>query len=63
MSNELKPCPFCGGEAYDCKDNSYGDGLIGCAQCEIEPTVSYMSGNKNERKKAINSWNQRPETK
>ena len=57
--SELKPCPFCGGEAFDCTDNSYGDGIIGCAQCEIEPTVFYITGNQDSHKKAIDIWNER----
>tara|TARA_R110001599_G_scaffold100770_9_gene258156 strand:+ start:12224 stop:12448 length:225 start_codon:yes stop_codon:yes gene_type:complete len=52
-------CPFCGSEAYDCPDNSYGDGIIGCSQCEPEPTIAYMAGNKIEHEKAIKAWNKR----
>ena len=53
QSNELKPCPFCGGEA---KLRRYGDSAycyIECSQCEIG---AYFYDTKAE---AIAAWNRR----
>lgn len=50
--NELKPCPFCGGEA---KAFSFRDGatIVYCEDCEIEtPMFTAM-------KYAIKAWNRR----
>lgn len=64
MAEELKPCPFCGGEAIineipphthyiatfmpDCK----GECFVECSKC------SCMIG-EDTRDKAINAWNRR----
>ena len=55
----LLDCPFCGSKAYDCTDNSYGTGIIGCGQCEPEPLVLYEAGNTEDKNKAIATWNKR----
>ena len=34
MSNELKPCPFCGGKAYIAKD-IHSKVIIGCKSCDL----------------------------
>jgi len=57
--SKLLDCPFCGNKAYDCPDDSYGNGIIGCGQCEPEPLVLYKAGNKQGRDKAIEHWNKR----
>ena len=64
---ELKCCPFCGGEAFDCPDDSYGTGFIGCGgilngvyvNCVTEVWVSYESKNKDSRQEAVATWNTR----
>jgi Lar family restriction alleviation protein len=32
-TNELKPCPFCGGEAVTCRDYPAGLESVYCRQC------------------------------
>lgn len=60
---ELKPCPFCGGEAFvdvhsfwnedtqDFTDHTYG---AGCEVCLVK-TISFY----NTEKEAIEAWNRR----
>ena len=58
MSEELKPCPFCGGEA-DLINNDYvyEKWFAGChnGKCPVQPET-YIHGTKDE---AINAWNRR----
>ena len=63
MTNELKPCPFCGGEAVE--DSyitnphiTYGTGWIGCRSCRV--AMTYVKGDYG-RKLAIKAWNRRAE--
>ena len=51
MSSELKPCPFCGGEAklYD----AYGPYIVECGNCRA------ANGRFPYEKKAIEHWNTR----
>jgi hypothetical protein len=72
MSNELKPCPFCGGEAvidhYQWRDNSelpvpHDTWQIGCAK---EATKDYCCIGRlchirgyNTEGEAIAAWNRR----
>ena len=51
---ELKPCPFCGGNAFIPKSNS-GDLLpwVACIECGVE-TACYET-----LEKAIEAWNRR----
>lgn len=64
---ELKPCPFCGGEAFIIA--GYADAAIAiatCKECEAEITV-YAEDFENlydsyaARHKAIEAWNRRTE--
>lgn len=56
MTDKLKPCPFCGGQAkvslqhYDC-DNNY---VVTCINCETSGWT--VAGESN----AISWWNHRP---
>lgn len=56
MSNELKPCPFCGGEVSKLKyfNNQIHENLwqIGCDECEF-----YME--QPFEQEAIKAWNTR----
>jgi Lar family restriction alleviation protein len=52
---ELKSCPFCGGEPTVCEDDSYGDCHVGC-DCDAEPCVTRLA---NELDEAIKAWNTR----
>lgn len=47
---ELKPCPFCGGEARDGKDGEYF--LVRCTHCGAEQFSDI-------RRVAVSSWNRR----
>ena len=53
---ELKPCPFCGGEA-ELSKSSGGDWIVGCTngKCLMCP---WSFGFKT-KKEAIESWNTR----
>lgn len=59
MTNELKPCPFCGGEAYienyDPYDGYQGDlslWRIKCRKCKVEIE-------RREKEKCAAAWNRR----
>lgn len=59
MINELKPCPFCGGEA-ELIEHTYGaykDATVACKQCGIRST---LFSNDLE---AVMFWNRRAESK
>lgn len=63
MSEELKPCPFCGGEAKEGPVNINGTdssdiGWVGCQECRV--FMNYMNGERG-RKLAIEAWNTRAE--
>lgn len=62
MAEELKPCPFCGGEArrfdfdYDTDDPNFGGSMIECSHCEACTAVEF------DRKETLyDRWNNRPE--
>lgn len=59
--DELKPCPFCGGEAdsndYTTnKHMAFGEGWIGCRKCRV--FMTYVRGDYGKRI-AIRAWNRR----
>jgi Lar family restriction alleviation protein len=57
MSDDLKPCPFCGGEPFSFEDYGHSTAWeVGCSnsQCRVEPHV--WEKTKDE---AIASWNTR----
>ena len=60
MNEQLKPCPFCGGEAY-LEDNEI-DYLVVCSRCNtavIPPGEE--PGATATREEAIKAWNRRAE--
>lgn len=62
MTEKLKPCPFCGNEAYKSTTytgNSFAT-MIWCYNCNISMTkLSYNSDDCT--KEAIEAWNRRAE--
>lgn len=53
---ELKPCPFCGGEAYIVK--GFSDlHMILCEDCGSTASFQHKEG----RQEAIKAWNRRAE--
>jgi Lar family restriction alleviation protein len=61
MSDDLKPCPFCGGEPFSFEDYGHSTAWeVGCSnsQCRVEPNVW-----EKTRDEALASWNTRtPDT-
>ena len=71
--DELKPCPFCGGEAEIIKikvsfhdENNQYDGIAIRAECKTCKTTSPYKRSKihgwfkiGEKEKAIEAWNRR----
>ena len=51
MSEELKPCPFCGGEAALCRP-PFGKPYVCC-------NANFCSGPKDTEDEAIAAWNRR----
>ena len=57
---ELKPCPFCGGEAvlehdYCARGYSY----VRCGKCGVKGFMFCMKFNKSSDEEAIEAWNRR----
>ena len=58
--SELKPCPFCGGEAYmeTHRFNNLPDTFsVRCKHCKVQ-TYSFY----NTEQEALNAWNRRADT-
>jgi Lar family restriction alleviation protein len=59
---ELKPCPFCGGEAKrftigNDEPNNAGGDCIGCGQCGASSHVEF-----GRKENLVSCWNTRPES-
>ena len=55
MSEELKPCPFCGGEDVEHLPDGFGNWLVGCVTCDYR--IQCVDCTEEE---AIRYWNTRP---
>lgn len=55
--SELKPCPFCGGEAHLSDMNEYGEYLVECVNdfCNVMPSTFPF----RTEDAAIEAWNRR----
>ncbi|MEQ1977395.1 Lar family restriction alleviation protein [Xenorhabdus sp. SGI240] len=53
MTDELKPCPFCGGES-DVSEEFGGKYYVYCGDCSVEQTEP-----SETEEEAIAAWNQR----
>lgn len=57
---ELKPCPFCGGEAYTCYAiNDYNRWGVSCRGCGCTVEVEEWKGITDTSEQAIEAWNKR----
>ena len=60
MSDKLKPCPFCGGEAYYWRGNLSGLYMVGCNNGSCRGYV--MDDTKRiSLENAVEAWNTRAE--
>lgn len=59
MSDELKPCPFCGGEAraFRCEESGTFD--VQCQQCGAIPFIGSRTSEKKTMADVIAAWNTR----
>ena len=62
-SSELKPCPFCGGEAILCKELTSLDDrkavAVKCQSCGCNTGFYIVDGVNTYTQTAINAWNKR----
>ena len=60
MSDELKPCPHCGGEAEASRDDEWWC-IVGCKSCSamIEEKVAGAHARPVAIQRAIAAWNRR----
>ena len=54
MSEELKPCPFCGGNVQKVKSSGRWGWFVSCACAAVGPSA-------DSRDEAIRAWNRRLE--
>lgn len=61
MSDELKPCPFCGGEAraFRCEESGTFD--VQCQQCGAIPFIGSRTSERKTMADVISAWNARAE--
>jgi len=60
MTEKLKPCPFCGGEALLKDDLEYFGAKVICLECGATK-VLYDFSKENSIKGVIKEWNRRAE--
>lgn len=63
MTDELKACPFCGGEAQrftigDDEPNNAGGDVICCTRCQASSHVEF-----GYKENLVSRWNTRAQTK
>ena len=58
MTDELKPCPFCGSDAVHTERSYFRDVLIYCENCDAYFTVDSFYADEND---VIKAWNRRAE--
>lgn len=60
MDNELKRCPFCGGEAYYCITDVDGNeyGKVVCSKCGAQVAISDFAS-VDIKRDAYKKWNRR----
>jgi len=59
MSNEILPCPFCGGKAIaEDRSDLHSAWLIGCDRCDCVMDVYYRT-----KEEAVEAWNRRAKDK
>ena len=54
---KLKPCPFCGGEAF--KEKTVTDGSVWCSGCGAQITKSHGRYVLPGEVRAVKAWNRR----
>ena len=59
MSDELKPCPFCGGEAMAFRCEESGTFDVQCQQCGAIPFIGSRTSEKKTMADVIAAWNAR----
>lgn len=62
---ELKPCPFCGGEAEMATEHYYDDKKISyvvCKRCDARGGFFLVSPKYASEAKAIEAWNRRKDS-
>ena len=57
---ELKPCPFCGGEAaLEHSSEGRGYSYVRCKKCHVRGVSYCMKFDKSSYDEAIEAWNRR----
>lgn len=60
MENDLKPCPFCGGEAMLCSTTSYQGEISYFVKCNLISCAMFGGGRFFKTfSQAVKAWNRR----
>ena len=59
MSNDLKPCPFCGNKAEIYADDDFGFALVSCDKCDVSLCNEDSDIPKVNELRVIKKWNRR----